>query len=395
MDRLTAEQTTQFNQLIEKSILQGCKVASWIIFVICLGFFFVDRVIVPPQYLSLFVGMRIFICAINLFLIFFIYGKVNIKPQYLALFTSLSVGLPIVVMVLFTGGHQSTYYAGLCLVLVGMSVTVPWELKYQLTLSLIIYFAYLFSNIAFDQIGRLGIFINNNGFLLGNLLVSLASTRAIYAFRLNNFISNQSLQESNQSLHAANDKLQALDKMKSRFFSNITHEFRTPLVALSTTIQMMKEQGLKDPELQKNLLDSSQESLEDMLENINDLLTKTKSDKGMSELRWSELNISEFVTKSLRVFEPITVKRHNHLIVTDRLPPDTHLYADRPKFKKILNNLVGNAMKFTKEGKIQVILDKTDDYLILQVWDTGPGIPEEDLPTIFDAFTQATNRRLG
>ena len=136
-----------------------------------------------------------------------------------------------------------------------------------------------------------------------------------------------------------------------------------------------------------------------MLDNVNDLLTKTRSEKGMLDMRWSEINMVEFVSRSLKVFEPFAAKQKNKLIFTDLLPangsPETpRLYVDREKLKKILNNLVGNAMKFTKDGEIEIILDRTDTHCILKVRDTGPGIPKEDLGIIFDSFTQASNNTM-
>lgn len=204
--------------------------------------------------------------------------------------------------------------------------------------------------------------------------------------------------ERTEELRTANEQLKSLDKAKNRFFSNITHEFRTPLVSLSATLQLLREKS-HDPEIEM-LLKTSQLSLGDMLENVNDLLTKTRSEKGMLEMKWAQVDIGGFLEKSCKVFESLAAKQHNRFSFTNRLVADNSteaslkIYADRPKLKKILNNLVGNAMKFTKNGDIEVVLDKTDGYCRLRVRDTGPGIPKEDIGTIFNPFTQASNNAL-
>ena len=206
--------------------------------------------------------------------------------------------------------------------------------------------------------------------------------------------------ERTKALQESNEQLKSLDEMKSRFFSNITHEFRTPLVALSSTIQMIadgKFAAHKDEE--KRLLLSGAESLEDMLENVNDLLIRTRSEKGLDDMTWAEIDVVAFVERALRPFAAIAQKQGNQLRLVDgekRQP--IKLYADRAKLKKIINNLVGNAMKFTKDGEIEVVVDTVggDDIQMcrIRVRDTGPGIPSEDLPTLFDLFTQASNNRM-
>ncbi|MBI1883081.1 MAG: response regulator [Chlamydiae bacterium] len=214
------------------------------------------------------------------------------------------------------------------------------------------------------------------------------------------------VQERTRELQTANEKLKDLDQAKSRFFSNITHEFRTPLVALSSTIQMIMEGGLKDSVQQEKLLGDSRAFLDDMLENVNDLLMLTKSQKGLLEITWSELEIASFVDRTVKAFESAAKSSHNRLKFTNKLEKPINIYTDRAKLKKVLNNLIGNALKFTKDGEVEVVVGASPSpnpshqgrgnagTCEIQVRDTGRGIPKEDLATLFDPFTQASNNPL-
>ena len=185
-----------------------------------------------------------------------------------------------------------------------------------------------------------------------------------------------------------------LGKLKDRFLANVSHELRTPLVALSSTLQMLLSGKRDDPVLHRALLGSSAEALEDMLENVNDLLLKSRSEKGMVGLRWSEIEIAGLVHHALSLFEPLAQRQGVELVFDDWLDDGVTLFADRPKLKKIINNLVGNAFKYTDEGEVKVTLEQRDAWCRLIVEDTGRGIPADELETIFDPFFQASNNPL-
>lgn len=358
--------------------------------------------VVAPLHGAYFLSIRLVntLESLLIFFLFLIFKKLSLRK--INLLTSLyfsSIGVMIAYMCRILGGYESSYYVGLCIVLMVMGLVMPWPTIYTIMNSLFVYVAYLL--FAYTPQFSVQYLINNSYFLLSMALVAVLSTYWSGRLRLKEFLGRQDLKD-------ANERLQSLDRAKTRFFSNVTHEFRTPLVALSSTIQMILDQGLTDPKLQKQLLMSGKHSLDDMLENVNDLLTKTRSEKGMIDMRWSEIDIVRFVEQIVKGFEPIARQRGNELVFKNHLnnspyPPlnlragtegGVTIYADRTKLKKIVNNLLGNAMKFTKNGRIEIILENTDTHCIVKVRDTGQGIPQEDFPTLFDPFTQASNNLL-
>ncbi len=225
-----------------------------------------------------------------------------------------------------------------------------------------------------------------------DLLASMTEIQSRYdEVQTLNVSLEQKVEVRTTELTEANERLQELDKLKDRFLANVSHELRTPLVALSSTLQMIFDQDVNDPIIYNKLLRSSAETLEDMLENVNDLLLKTRFEKGLIDIRWSEIEITKFVQRSLKVFDSLANKEKNKLRFHDQINRPLLVYADRAKLKKILNNLLGNALKYTQNGDVDVILEKNEDYCLIIIKDTGRGIPQAELDSIFEPFFQASN----
>jgi signal transduction histidine kinase len=277
-------------------------------------------------------------------------------------------------------GYASSYYAGLNLCILGFAITVTLSLMETVFVCLAIVGMWVFGAAIGRRAIEFGPFFNNIFFLTGTSLIAIGST----------LIRNKVAEREFQSFYA-HKLLQERDLQKNKFFANISHELRTPLVALSSTVQMLLDGGLREPELQRKLLLSSQDSLEDMLENVNDLLLKARSEKNLVDMQWTQLDAAEFVERALSVFETIASKRNLRLRFVNKADEPLWLYVDRAKLKKIINNLVGNAIKFTRNGDVTVTMEKTSSHCVISVQDTGQGIPEADIESIFDPFVQASN----
>jgi signal transduction histidine kinase/DNA-binding response OmpR family regulator len=194
------------------------------------------------------------------------------------------------------------------------------------------------------------------------------------------------------------------DKMKSRFFANISHEFRTPLTLILGPAENLISK-FKDEEIQKQT-GAIKRNASRLLSLINQLLDLSKLEAGKLELKASKTNIVPFIRGITMSFESIAerkditlkVKSSNNII---------ELYFDKEKMTKIMTNLLSNAFKFTPEGgEITVTVGhaefisassssekipnqvRNDKMVTISVKDTGIGIPEEELPKLFDRFYQ-------
>jgi len=182
-------------------------------------------------------------------------------------------------------------------------------------------------------------------------------------------------------------QLKQLDDMKSRFFSNITHEFRTPLTLITGPAEQLKSEYTGDARIWK-LADGIIYNSRQLLTLVNRLMELAKLESGSSKLleqKGSPATVTGLIVQS---FETDARNRQVHLSFHDQLgQTDCWFYADA--LERIVYNLVSNALKFTNPGgKVEVSLHSNEENLILVVEDNGIGIPEEKLPYIFDRFYQ-------
>ncbi len=183
-----------------------------------------------------------------------------------------------------------------------------------------------------------------------------------------------------------NEKLRELDRLKSNFFANISHEFRTPLALIKGPIERL-EQNL-DENLSKDNVRMIRRNTNRVLQLVNQLLDLSKIDEGNLKLEPTEGDIYKCLRAATSSFSSHAAQRNIDYKVQI---PQTKLWAsfDRDKFEKIVYNLLGNAFKFSENGSIiSIETQYTGDDLKIVVSDSGKGIPKEKLPFVFDRFYQ-------
>jgi signal transduction histidine kinase/DNA-binding response OmpR family regulator/ligand-binding sensor domain-containing protein len=201
-------------------------------------------------------------------------------------------------------------------------------------------------------------------------------------------IKNKNLQLLEQS-----KKLEELDKMKSHFFANISHEFRTPLTLITGPLEQMLTSPREDEREQKKKMRLMLRNSRRLLSLINQLLDLSKFDSGKMKLQASQQNIVPFLKGIVESFDSLAAQNELHLEFHTK-EKDITLYFDGEKIEKAVCNLLINAIKFTPPaGKITVTLhvkkDISPGFLEISVGDTGTGIPLAQLEYIFDRFYQA------
>jgi two-component system sensor histidine kinase GlrK len=187
-------------------------------------------------------------------------------------------------------------------------------------------------------------------------------------------------------------KLSELDKIKSDFFSSVTHELRTPLSTVKMGIVLLKE-GVEGPltEGQRGLLKVLEKETHLLIGLVNSLLDLSKMEAGMMRFQLEPNPIRPLIDQTLEEIGPLVeAKKINlEILVTEALPT---LKIDSERILQALRNIVGNAVKFTPEkGWVRVSARRVDHGVEVSVADTGPGIPAGNLITIFEKFQQATS----
>ncbi|MBD2699593.1 response regulator [Spirosoma sp. BT702] len=187
--------------------------------------------------------------------------------------------------------------------------------------------------------------------------------------------------------HKETEQLRATNDMKTRFFANISHEFRTPLtLILAPTEQMASENPT--PKNQRRLL-SIEQNAQHLLRLINQLLDLSKLEASVMPVQESVGNVTDCIKGWLQPL--IDQAAEQGIALAFHSEVEGNYYFDAEKLERIVYNLTANALKFTKNGTITVTLTTTSERIKLTIADTGIGIPEQNLPHIFDRFYQADN----
>jgi signal transduction histidine kinase len=179
-----------------------------------------------------------------------------------------------------------------------------------------------------------------------------------------------------------------LDQLKTELMNTVSHEFRTPLSSILAGVKMVKDEmlGPVTPDQQRILQMASDSTLR-LNRLINDLLDISKIEAGKLELRREAVDLAEVVEKVAAGFEPAAAERGIQIRMEAGERP-IRLLADGDKIIQVLTNLTNNALKFTEEGEIRLLLEANAQEVRCTVQDTGRGIAPEHLPKIFGKFQQ-------
>lgn len=183
-------------------------------------------------------------------------------------------------------------------------------------------------------------------------------------------------------------RLQALaeiDRAKTVFFSNVSHEFRTPLTLMMGPIEeAIAESDALPPKLRQGLDIAHRNSLR-LLKLVNSLLDFSRIEAGRVRATFHPTDLASLTSELASSFRAATEKAGLRLVV-DTPPLGHHVFVDPEMWEKIVLNLVSNAFKFTFDGEIRVVLRAAGDVAVLVVSDTGIGVPTSELPRLFDRF---------
>ena len=234
-------------------------------------------------------------------------------------------------------------------------------------------------------------------------LISILSLLSLSLYR-NNIIRNKSnllLQDKNQELEIAKDKAEKASKARSEFLSTVSHELRTPLNAINGITHLLLEENPKETQL--DYLSSLKFSGDYLTKFINEILEINKIESDNIEIEYTTFNLKKLLEDIKHSLKELAVVNNNTFCLeVDPEIPD-YLIGDPTKLSQIILNLINNALKFTKNGSVTVFanlqqLKNSKATLYFEITDTGIGIPEDKLATVFDSFSQGSievNRKYG
>lgn len=197
------------------------------------------------------------------------------------------------------------------------------------------------------------------------------------------------LVKTEQDLVKAKLKAEESDRLKTAFLLNMSHEIRTPLNGISGFAQLFLEPDLSMEEKEQyvNIILGSGQRL---MNTVNDIMDIAKINSGQMSLDLSETNINTLLIEILELQRIDSNKKGLGINLYNQLThKDSSFITDKNKLNTILNNIIGNAVKFTEEGEINIYVEIDQNEIVFQIKDTGIGIPKNRLNAIFNSFEQA------
>ena len=229
--------------------------------------------------------------------------------------------------------------------------------------------------------------IRRLGLVLGAVvLIGLAVALWAWTLRRRVRAHTAALRLERDHAEALRREAQAADRAKSAFLANMSHEIRTPLTAIIGFAQLLEEAG-GDPDLSGRIERAGLR----LLGTINSVLTFARLEAGRTEVRQEPVELASLVRQAVDALRPLALtKRLSLALAVDADAEDAVALVDRSHFGRVMDNLIGNAVKFTEKGAVAVRVRADAETVRVVVSDTGPGIDAGFLPRIFGEFEQET-----
>jgi signal transduction histidine kinase/CheY-like chemotaxis protein len=210
------------------------------------------------------------------------------------------------------------------------------------------------------------------------VLVDVLSRRRAYALNL--------VEQRTRAMYQAQMAAEAANRSKSEFLSRMSHELRTPLNAVLGFSQLLELDELTPD--QEQAVGQITKGGRHLLDLINEILDISQIETGKLALSPEAVNVSDVVGETVDLVRPLAANRGIHMLGSERTACDVYAFADRQRLKQILLNLLGNGIKYNREGgTVSITCARPEPgTLRIQVADTGPGIPQEHFSLLFTPF---------
>ncbi len=354
------------------------RIAFWLAILGNPTYIALDYLLYPSQ-ATHFLMLRGVVELVEIAGLLFTYAKPTENRQFAQLLIFVwGICFPVVHMTTDIGGFRSTYYAGLTLLIFGAAVLVPLRWRHHvLSQGGVLFYYYAINILAGANKADLGPAIENTYFIVWTCILSTVSVIFYERLLRGEF-------HTRSQLEASNFKLLELDRLKTQFFANISHELRSPLTLIIGAFRNLLNSGLAVESLA--LIRAGLRNSVNLLYLINELLDLARFESGRMQAEMRPLDIASLVRQIGANFEH-SVRQRIHLHGVAEVQG---VRGDRKLLKKVIYNLLANAIKFsdTTSGEVWVRVRKSDDSVVMEVEDNGIGIAQENLARIFNRFTQ-------
>ncbi len=334
------------------------------------------------RYAILFTIIRLVVVANYLLGIFLLSTEFGRRYAVaLSIWTVYASELGVAIMTVYLGGFSSVYYIGIVFIIFVAGLFLPWRVFPTVLCGVLCMSSYFLLNFLFtfstadSLFNVLGPFFFMGGAVVFTIFANVGQEKT----RRNQLAMQMQIEK-------ANEDLKELDKAKMRFFSNVSHELRSPLTLILGPLEaMLQGHAPADP---RPLLEAMETNARRLLRQVNTLLDFAKIDAGKLECKFVYGNVGRLLEELMKATKPHTDNRNIELSIqgTESIPDSI---IDVNKVETIAANLLSNAVKFTPDGgRIQLRADFDEYRVWFEVEDSGAGIPEDQLDQIFKRFLQ-------
>ncbi len=195
------------------------------------------------------------------------------------------------------------------------------------------------------------------------------------------------------------DNLKKLEAYRREFLGNVSHELKTPVFHIQGYVLTLLDGGLDDPDINRKYLLRTEQSVNRMISIIEDLESIAKLESGELKMEFSHFDLVLLAREVMEFMEIKAEKKNIRLYFGNTYDTPIMVYADRDQIQQVLTNLMVNAIKYgTESGRTKVSFFDMDEHILVEVTDSGIGIPREELSRIFERFyrgDKSRSRQLG
>ena len=195
-----------------------------------------------------------------------------------------------------------------------------------------------------------------------------------------------------EAFNDMSEKVHNLDEARNQFVSNASHELKTPLATIKILVESMMYEEEMDPQLRREFLGDIDKEIDRLSSVVGDLLTLVHIDSHKLRLRREMMVLADTVRETVSRLEPLAKKRGQELRA--EIQDECEMFADPGKLAQVCYNIIENGIKYTPDGgRVSVRLRRSGRDAVLEIEDSGVGIPKEDVPHVFDRFYRVDKAR--
>ncbi|MFW6351222.1 MAG: sensor histidine kinase [Bacteroidota bacterium] len=218
----------------------------------------------------------------------------------------------------------------------------------------------------------------------------------ISLFNRNDIIEQANLEVQEWAENKAREvaDLKKLEAYRREFLGNVSHELKTPIFNIQGYVLTLLDGGINDPQINRKYLERTEQSIERMINIINDLEVISRFEAGELKLEYENFDLVALASNVIDFSEIKAEKKNIRIYFAKGHESPLMVYADKKRIEQVLTNLILNSIKYgTENGRTKISFFDMDENILVEVTDSGLGIPREELPRIFERFYRGDRSR--